>query len=376
MRFVDEARIVVRSGKGGDGSASFLREKFREHGGPDGGDGGRGGDVLLVADPQVGTLLDFRFVHVHKAQDGGNGTGTHKHGKAGEPLRVRVPRGTVVVDDATGELIADLDEPGAEIVVARGGRGGRGNMHFTTSTNQAPKYAETGGQAVERKIRLTLKLIADVGLVGFPNAGKSTLISRLSAAKPKIADYPFTTLTPNLGIVRTGDESSFVLADIPGLIEGAAEGAGLGHQFLRHVERVHALAVLVDVSHEPSRHPVTDYRTLLAELEKYEPSMLEKPRVLVLTKADLPDTTAAVADVQALADEEGLQLFVISSVRGDGLDPLAYALQGVVDAGRRAGRPEPVDNYARGTDTESDEPPLAEDEGPETFWVGEPGDDD
>lgn len=375
MRFVDEARIVVRSGKGGNGSASFLREKFREMGGPDGGDGGRGGDVILVADPQVGTLLDFRFVHAHKAADGGNGMGTHKHGKAGEPLRVRVPRGTVVVDDETHELIADLDEAGAEVVVARGGRGGRGNMHFTTSTNQAPKRAEAGGPAVERTLRLTLKLIADVGLVGFPNAGKSTLISRLSAAKPKIADYPFTTLTPNLGIVRTGEEKSFVLADIPGLIEGAAEGAGLGHRFLRHVERVHALAVLVDVSHEPQRHPVTDYRTLLSELEKYEPTMLEKPRVLVLTKADLPDTEAAVEDVRALAAEEGLSLHIISSVRGDGLDGLAYALQAIVDEGRRLGRPEPIDNYAAGVtgDSEPSDEELEDDgEGPETFWVGEP----
>ncbi len=376
MRFVDEARIVVRSGKGGDGSASFLREKFRELGGPDGGDGGRGGDVVFVADPQVGTLLDFKFVHIHKAPDGGNGTGTHKNGKNGEPLRVRVPRGTVVVDDATGELIADLDSAGAEVVVARGGRGGRGNMHFVSSTNQAPKNAEPGGAAVERKLRLTLKLIADVGLVGFPNAGKSTLISRLSAAKPKIADYPFTTLSPNLGIVRTAEEASFVLADIPGLIEGAAEGAGLGHQFLRHVERVFALAVLVDVAHEPERHPVTDYRTLIRELEKYEPTMLEKPRVLVLTKADLPDSEAALDEVQALAAEEGIPLFVISSVRGDGLDGLAYALQAIVDEGRRAGRPEAVDNYARGdgvvTDADLEED---EDDGPETFWVGEPGDE-
>ncbi|MFO0727100.1 MAG: GTPase ObgE [Myxococcota bacterium] len=343
MRFIDEARIVIRSGRGGDGSVSFLREKYRPFGGPDGGDGGRGGSVILVADPQVGTLLDFRFVREHAAENGHNGAGTHKNGKAGEDLYVRLPVGTVVVDEATGEQVADLSTPNQEVIVAKGGKGGLGNMNFATSTNQAPRYAQPGGEGVERTLSLTLKLLADVGLVGFPNAGKSTLISRLSAAKPKIADYPFTTLTPNLGIVRTGDESSFTLADIPGLIEGAAEGAGLGHRFLRHVERVHALAILLDVSPEPSRHPVTDYETLMRELEKYSPALLEKPRVLVLTKADLPDTGAAVEEMQALAEREGMKLYVISAVRGDGIKELAWALQGIVDEGRRhRGPPEDV----------------------------------
>jgi len=373
MRFVDEARIVVRSGKGGDGSASFLREKFREYGGPDGGDGGRGGDVVLVADPQIGTLLDLRFVRNYRAGDGDKGLGTHKNGKNGLDLRLKVPLGTVIVDDDTGEPIADLDAEGSEVIVAKGGKSGRGNMHFVTSTNQAPKNAEKGGAPVERKLRLTLKLIADVGLVGFPNAGKSTLISRLSAAKPKIADYPFTTLTPNLGIVRTAEEKSFVLADIPGLIEGAAEGQGLGIQFLRHVERVFALCVMVDVNDEPDRHPVTDYATLLNELEKYEPTMLQKPRVLVLTKNDLPDTSAALDDVRALAESEDIPFFVVSAVRGDGLDELAYALQTIVDAGRKQGRPEPAVNYTAGPVITEDD--LVDDgEGPETFWVGEPDD--
>jgi GTP-binding protein len=336
MRFVDEVRITVRSGKGGDGSASLLREKSKPKGGPDGGDGGRGGSVSVVADPQMGTLLDFRFVRLHAAEPGHNGLGTMKNGLAGEDLRVRVPVGTVVRDAETGELLADLSAPGQEVLVARGGRGGRGNLHFKSSTNQAPRYAETGGPAVDRTLRLTLKLIADVGLVGFPNAGKSTLISRLSHAKPKIADYPFTTLTPNLGIVRTSEDASFTMADIPGLIAGAADGAGLGHRFLRHIERVHVLAIVLDVSPEPSRHPVTDYETLMAELGRYSPKLLEKPKVLVLTKADLPDTEAALDDVRALAEREDLEAFLISSVRGDGLDELAYALEAKVRDGRAA----------------------------------------
>lgn len=336
MRFVDEVRITVRSGKGGDGSASLLREKSKPKGGPDGGDGGRGGSVYVVADPQMGTLLDFRFVRLHAAEPGHNGLGTMKNGLAGEDLRVRVPVGTVVRDAETGELLADLSAPGQEVLVARGGRGGRGNLHFKSSTNQAPRYAETGGPAVDRTLRLTLKLIADVGLVGFPNAGKSTLISRLSHAKPKIADYPFTTLTPNLGIVRTSEDASFTMADIPGLIAGAADGAGLGHRFLRHIERVHVLAIVLDVAPEPSRHPVTDYETLMAELGRYSPKLLEKPKVLVLTKADLPDTEAALDDVRALAEREDLEAFLISSVRGDGLDELAYALEAKVREGRAA----------------------------------------
>lgn len=364
MRFVDEARITVRSGRGGKGSVSFLREKYRPFGGPDGGDGGRGGSVILMADPQVGTLLDFRFVKVHAAEDGHGGTGTHKNGKAGADLIVRLPVGTVVTDEATGELVCDLAAPGQEFVVAKGGRGGLGNMNFATSTNQAPRYAQPGEEPVERQLSLTLKLLADVGLVGFPNAGKSTLISRLSAAKPKIADYPFTTLSPNLGIVRTADEANFVLADIPGIIEGASEGAGLGHQFLRHIERVFAIAVLVDVSPEPSRHPLTDYETLMNELGKYSPALLEKPRVLVLTKNDLPDTDAAREELEALAEREGIPFFVISAVRGDGLKELGYALQAIVDLGRKAGYrgapPEEVTEggIERGALGEGDLPPI------------------
>ncbi|MBI4815554.1 MAG: GTPase ObgE [Deltaproteobacteria bacterium] len=336
MKFVDEARITVKSGSGGNGSRSFLREKFRPKGGPDGGHGGRGGDVVLLADPQLGTLLDFRYQPRLVAENGQDGQGRQKTGRAGEPLRIRLPVGTVVTDADSGELIVDLAEPNEEFVVARGGRGGRGNIAFATSTNQAPEYAESGGPSESREIQLTLKLIADVGLVGFPNAGKSTLISRLSAAKPKIADYPFTTLTPNLGIVRTSESKNFVLADIPGLIEGASEGRGLGHQFLKHIERVAALAILLDVSADPKRHPVTDFETLMKELVAYSPAMLDKPRVIVLTKADLPDTEAALDEVRSIAEAQGAAFFLVSSVRGDGLDDLAYALQALVDRARAA----------------------------------------
>lgn len=336
MKFVDEARIYVRSGKGGDGSRSFLRAKFLPMGGPDGGDGGRGGSVILRADPNQGSLLQIRFNPHYRAEHGQDGMKNQMFGKNGEDKVVRVPVGTVVHDDETGELLADLDVAGAEYVAARGGRGGRGNVHFKSSTNQAPKYAEPGGPFEERWVRLELKLIADVGLVGFPNAGKSTLISRLSAARPKIADYPFTTLTPNLGVVKVGEDDSFVLADIPGLIEGAAEGAGLGHQFLRHVERVAALAFVLDVGWEARRHPVTDYETLVRELGQYSQDLLEKPRVIVLTKADLPDTLAAEDEVRALAEREGAPLFVVSAVAGRGLSELTWGLFEMVKAARAA----------------------------------------
>jgi GTP-binding protein len=335
VKFVDEVAIWIRSGKGGDGAVAFLREKYRAFGGPSGGDGGKGGDVIIVADPQLGTLLDFRFHQHHRAEHGENGRGRDQYGHGGADLKIRVPVGTLVIDDESEESIADLTHAGEEVVVAKGGKGGRGNIHFATSTNQAPRQAEKGEPAVERRIRLSLKLLADVGLVGFPNAGKSTLISRISAAKPKIADYPFTTLTPNLGIVRSSaPDKTFVVADIPGLIEGASEGAGLGTRFLKHVERVYALAILLDVGADPKRHPVTDYETLIRELGAYSAEMLTKPRVIVLTKADLPDTHAAEEEVRALAAKENAPFFVISAVRGDGLDRLCYALQGIVDQGR------------------------------------------
>jgi GTP-binding protein len=335
VKFVDEVSIYIRSGKGGDGSVSFLREKFRPKGGPDGGNGGKGGDVVFIADENLNTLLDFRYQQHYTAENGQPGQGNQRYGKSGEDLRIRVPVGTVVSDADTGEQIADLDQNENELIAAPGGQGGRGNMHFKSSTNQAPRYAEPGEPAVERRVRLTLKLLADVGLVGFPNAGKSTLISRISAAKPKIADYPFTTLTPNLGMVRVDAERSFVVADIPGLIEGAAEGHGLGHRFLKHVERVAVLAFLVTASPgEDGRDPISDYRTLVSELGRYSEEMLAKPRVLVLTKMDLPDVQEREAEVRALAEAEGIPFLAISAVANRGLDPLVYSFLERVEAGR------------------------------------------
>ena len=343
MKFVDEVKIYVRSGKGGDGCVAFLRERFRPKGGPAGGDGGRGGSVVVEATRNLGTLLDFRYQQHYRAENGQPGEGRHKYGRKGEDALLRVPVGTVVSDADTGELIADLDDDEKRTVVARGGKGGRGNMHFASSTNQTPRYAEKGEPWVERRLKLTLKLMADVGLVGFPNAGKSTLVSRLSAARPKVAEYPFTTLTPNLGLVRTDIDQSFVLADIPGLIEGAAEGQGLGHRFLRHVERVAVLAFLVCPGPEEDRDPVSDYRVLVDELGRYSPALLDKPRVLVLSKVDLPDASVAEPELRTLAEEEGLDLFAVSAVRGDGLEPLTYALQRRVneDRDRRAAEATP-----------------------------------
>jgi GTP-binding protein len=336
VKFVDEVSIEIRSGKGGDGAVSFLREKFRPKGGPDGGDGGRGGNVVFVADENLSTLLDFRYNRHYRAPHGQNGMSRQMYGKKGEDKIIRVPVGTVIWDLDADILVADLDHHGAEIIAAQGGQGGRGNMHFATSTNQTPRRAEPGEPFEQRSVKLTLKLMADVGLVGFPNAGKSTFISRVSAAKPKIADYPFTTLTPNLGMVRIDVDRGFVVADIPGLIPGASEGAGLGHRFLRHVERVAVLAFLVCVGPEEDRSPVADYRALVNELELYSEELAKKPRLLFLTKADLPDTKDAEDEVRALAEAEGLPFFVLSSVTGEGLDPARYALMDVVEAERRA----------------------------------------
>jgi len=325
MKFVDEVRIFVRSGKGGDGCVSFLREKYRPKGGPDGGDGGRGADVVLVADEGLGTLLDFRYQQHYRAPHGQNGRSRQMYGRGGDDLIVRVPVGTVVTDDDTEEVLGDLVQHDERLVVARGGRGGRGNMHFATSTQQAPRTAEPGEPAEERRLRLTLKLMADVGLVGFPNAGKSTLISRVSAARPKIADYPFTTLTPKLGVVRAG-EGGFVLADVPGLIEGAAEGHGLGHRFLQHLERVSVLAILVSVTYGEDRTPLGDYEILLRELAAYDGELASKPKVLALGKADLPETSDHADALRARAEAEGIPFQIISSVTGEGIEELVSVL--------------------------------------------------
>ena len=329
MKFIDEATIYVRSGKGGDGCVSFLREKFRPKGGPDGGDGGQGAHVIFEATHNASTLLDFRFNKHYKAENGEPGRGRQQYGAAGQDTVLRVPVGTVIVDADSGEFLADLKEAGQRAIICRGGRGGRGNMHFATSVNQTPRDAEPGAPWEERNVTLSLKLLADVGLVGFPNAGKSTLISRISKKKPKIADYPFTTLTPNLGVVRAG-QRSFVVADVPGLIEGASQGAGLGHRFLKHLERVSVLVFLVTVDYGEERSPVSDFEILVSELDRYSPQLAAKPKVLVLSKADLPDVESHREAVAGVAKEHGLPMFVASAVTGEGIKPLVNHLGSLV----------------------------------------------
>jgi GTP-binding protein len=326
--FADRATIRVEAGKGGAGAVSFRREKYVPKGGPDGGDGGRGGSVIFHVDPNVRTLLDFQSEKTFRATPGGRGSGQRSSGK---DLVVRVPPGTHVSDAETGEALADLVEPGTLWVAAAGGKGGRGNAQFATATNQAPRRADAGMPGEERTLELELKLVADVGLVGFPNAGKSTLLSSVSAAKPKIADYPFTTLRPVLGVVRLDDENAFVLEDIPGLIEGASEGKGLGHEFLRHIERTRILAFVVDVT---SEDPAADRAVLERELAAWSPDFATKPRMLVLSKADL--LPAGEADARA-AQAGGIAL---SAVSGAGLDAFREAVRAALDAAAEAGQPE------------------------------------
>jgi GTP-binding protein len=318
VQFIDEAIIEVKAGNGGNGAVSFRREKYVPKGGPDGGNGGHGGNVLVRAERQLSTLLDFRYKRKYIAERGENGKSKNQDGKWGEDVALIVPVGTIVKDARTAEILADLVKHGDEVTVARGGKGGRGNTHFATSTNQAPRTAEQGTKGDERELVLELKLLADVGLVGFPNAGKSTLISVISAAKPKIADYPFTTLTPNLGIVRYAEGKSFTVADIPGLIEGAHRGKGLGIQFLRHIERTKVLVFLIEST---SEHPKDDYRILLHELKEYNPSLAKKPRLVALTKTDLLDDTA-VKKLKKLTFERGVAVVPISAAIRDNLDEL------------------------------------------------------
>ncbi|MBF0426407.1 MAG: GTPase ObgE [Magnetococcales bacterium] len=287
MRFLDEVKIYVRSGDGGAGAITFRREKYIPYGGPSGGDGGRGGDVVLVGDPHLNTLIDFRYRQHFKAERGQNGMRACRTGHSAPTLDIRIPVGTLVRDDADGQILWDCTSAGARFIIAEGGIGGRGNVHFKSSTNRAPRQADPGRPGTELWLRLELKLLADVGLIGMPNAGKSTLISVISAARPKIADYPFTTLTPNLGVVRVDDEESFVVADIPGLIEGAGEGAGLGHIFLRHVERCALLLHLLDCAPPDGSDPVANFHTIEAELARYSPLLAAKPRLILLTKREL-----------------------------------------------------------------------------------------
>jgi GTP-binding protein len=321
--FIDEVRIRVKAGDGGNGCLAFRREKYVPRGGPSGGDGGRGGDVIFVASEHHNTLLHFRFNPEHEAERGRHGEGSNKSGREGASKDVPVPVGTIVYDDATGEVLHDFTQAGERFVIARGGKGGRGNQHFATPTHQAPTEHEPGRPGEEKKLRLELKLLADVGLVGFPNAGKSTLISRISAARPKIADYPFTTLEPNLGVVSAGDET-FVVADIPGLIEGAHLGHGLGVQFLRHIERTRLLVHLVDVSDSTGREPSDDFRIVMEELAGFSPDLVRKPMFVVASKVDVAQDKARIEALKALAIEKGLPFYEISSVTGQGIDDLKY----------------------------------------------------
>jgi GTP-binding protein len=336
--FVDEVDIHIKAGDGGAGSLSFRREKFVPRGGPDGGNGGEGGSVFIVADPHRNTLVHFRFNPDYKAQRGGNGAGALRTGRGGRDLEIPVPVGTLVYkkDPDTGELTqaADLTVLGQRVLLAKGGRGGLGNAHFATSTNRAPRKVQPGEPGEVFDLQLKLKLLADVGLVGYPNAGKSTLISVISAAKPKIADYPFTTLTPNLGVVALSDDRSFVVADVPGLIEGAHSGHGLGHQFLRHIERTKVIIHLVDVSGASGRDPVEDFDTIRRELELYNPELLKKPHLVAANKIDAVDDPKRITALEKRAKKLKLKFFQISAVTGEGVKPLIEAAWPIIAKAR------------------------------------------
>ena len=323
--FIDEAKITVKAGDGGHGCIAFRREKFVPRGGPSGGDGGKGGDIYLIADPHENTLLKFRYSHNFRAERGRHGEGSNRHGRAGEHLDIRIPVGTEVHDDETGELLHDFIEPGERVLIAKGGRGGHGNAHFASSSNRAPSKAQDGATGDEKTLRLELKLLADVGLVGYPNVGKSTLISRISAARPKIADYPFTTLEPQLGVVSLDMDKSFVVADIPGLIEGAHLGHGLGIQFLKHIERTRLLLHLIDVSGASDRDPVDEFHAINSELAEHNSDLPKKPKIIVATKIDVADSKK-VQKLTRWCKKNDLELLKISSVTGEGLENLKRAV--------------------------------------------------
>lgn len=329
--FVDQVRIWVKGGDGGNGAAHFRREKYVPAGGPDGGDGGRGGNVEAEVQGGLSTLLDLRYRTRYAAGNGGHGAGKQQHGRDGEDLVLPVPPGTIIRDAESGEVLADLLYPGQRAILAFGGRGGRGNPHFATPTRRAPKFAEQGEPGEERQLELELKLLADVGLVGFPNAGKSTLIARLSAARPKIADYPFTTLVPNLGVVWVGEGQSFAVADVPGLIPGASAGAGLGLDFLRHVERTRVLVHVVDLgAMEPGRDPVADWRAIAGELAAHRPDLLERPQLVAANKLDLTGARERLEEARPAFAEAGLAVYPISAATGEGLEALVAALADLV----------------------------------------------
>jgi GTP-binding protein len=361
--FLDRVKINVRAGDGGDGAATFRREAHVPRGGPDGGDGGRGGSIHLRVDPGQTTLRDFQYKHHFRASPGGRGSGDRRHGKSGDDITLTVPPGTAVFDDGTGELLADLVSVRQEAMVARGGRGGLGNTHFKSSTHQAPKHAQKGEPGTERWIRLELRLIADVGLVGLPNAGKSTLLAGLTAATPKIADYPFTTLEPNLGVMDLGDEDERrpTIADVPGLIEGASDGAGLGHAFLRHVERTRILVHVVDGT---GRDPEWDHEVIREELRAHDPALLEKPFVVAFNKIDLPAAAEAWPAFRDARARDGLEVLAISAAAGDGLDAFRERIAALLpSADELAEPPEPsgvvvhrIDAMGDGFAVETEEP--------------------
>lgn len=343
MKFFDEAKIEVLAGDGGNGAASFRREKYIPLGGPDGGDGGRGGSIWAVADRNLNTLIDYRYKRVFRAQRGENGRGADCYGKGGDDLELRVPVGTSITDLNTGELIADLDADGKRMLIAKGGQGGLGNLHFKSSTNRAPRKSTPGEEGERRELRLELKVLADVGLLGQPNAGKSTFIRAVSAARPKVADYPFTTLHPNLGVVRVDDNRSFVIADIPGLIEGAAEGAGLGHQFLRHLQRTRVLLHLVDIApFDPGTDPLRDAKAIVTELKKYDEALYNKPRWLLINKIDLVPEDERKARIAALVKGYGKvdRHFVISAINGGGCREITFVIMDYLEQVRRDENPD------------------------------------
>ena len=319
MKFVDEAKIYVKAGHGGKGCVSFRREKFVPKGGPDGGDGGKGGDVIFHATESHHTLLDLKYQQHQFAKNGGHGSGNHRTGKSAEDLEVAVPVGTIIKNFETGEALADLSRPEQTFIVAHGGIGGKGNAHFTTSTHQTPRFAQEGMEGEEFTLKLELKLLADVGIIGFPNAGKSTFISRVSAAKPKIADYPFTTITPHLGVVKYSDSKSFVIADIPGLISGAHDGLGMGIKFLKHIERTSLLLHIIDISTEPNINAWSNFTAINEELRHYNPELMEKPQIVVLNKIDLPYVKENAKKEVALFKKKGIILHPFSAVTGEGI---------------------------------------------------------
>lgn len=330
--FADRAKIIIKSGKGGDGHVSFRREKYVPNGGPDGGDGGKGGDVIFLVDKGINTLTDYRHRRKFAAEPGQEGGKKNCHGKNGEDLILKVPEGTLIKDAASGKVIADMSGDNTRQVILRGGKGGQGNQHYATSTMQAPKYAQPGQDAIEIEVQLELKVIADVGLVGFPNVGKSTLLSRVTNAQPKIANYHFTTLQPNLGVVDMDEGFGFVIADIPGLIEGASEGIGLGHEFLRHIERTKVMIHMVDAAGTEGRDPVSDIKAINKELEAYNPQLLKKPQVIAANKIDAiaGDENEVISALRAEFEPQGIKVFPISAVSGKGLKELLYEVKNLL----------------------------------------------